>query len=90
MIPQHEGTIKIFDAEDGLIDTKAYYSKEGRKRTMDLWLSDYPQGSYFLIYPFARCPEVPKEIKKKHIRVDIKPKPFSRPPAIYDNAKSLY
>lgn len=87
----HEGTIKIMDSEDGIIECKAYYSKEGRKSIMKLWEGDYPNGSYFLIYPFARCGELaPKQVKKRFIRVDIVPKPYSRPPAVYDNAKSLY
>lgn len=87
----HEGVIKIMDIEDRIIDCKAYYSKEGRKSIMNLWEMDYPKGTYFLIYPFARHGDfVPKPVKKRSIRVDIMPKPFSRPPAVYDNSKSLY
>lgn len=92
MIMQHEGNIKIYDGEDNLIDSKAYYSKEGRKKTMELWESDYDNGSYFLIFPFARIADATKEEKKRFFRFPIPPKVvlFVRPKAEYSNSKSLY
>lgn len=91
--PPDKGRISIYTGDGELIESCHYYSLKGRKTIMEKWEDEYGgmEGSYFQIYPHALDKDVPKVVKKSYIRKDLQPTvKLIRPPAIYDNQKSLY
>lgn len=92
------GVISLYDIDGVLIQTRVYSSKNGRERTIAIWKKLYVKldgRSYIQIYPTTKITAVKKNGKnaigrEKKVEKDP-PKPqIVRPPAIYDNKKSVY
>jgi len=91
--PPEKGRVSIYSGSGSLLESSPYYSQRGRLSVMLKWREDYSdeEGAYFQIYPHALDKEAPKHLKKKYIREPIeKTVKFVRPPAVYDNKRSLY
>jgi hypothetical protein len=72
------GTIRFYSAEGKLINERRYYTSTAR---FEMILKEH-EAAYYHILPEWRE-------RYKTIVPDL-PKKITRPPAVYDNAKSLY
>ncbi len=91
---EHSGVIKLI--KPGGSDAKEeelYYSINNRHNIIKAWKRKYPTWSVYVVQicPFDGDP-VFKESKRRTSKTVIPDShaPFIRPPAIYDNSKSLY
>jgi hypothetical protein len=91
----NRGMIFLVDWEDRVIRGKKYSCKSKRRESIAQWEREYPAAfrfCYLIIVPEADCRFVgyngitTTKLEKREAPV---PK-FDRPPAVYDNCKSLY
>ena len=80
------GMIYYFDLRGNKLDHREYFSRQGRRNIIDEWSEMFGDG-YVIIRPKTRV------VLQKYAHSSM---PYQekvniiRPPAIYDNVKSLY
>lgn len=87
-----KGRIGVYDNEGKLLDSVVYYTSKKMREKLDQFMEEYSgqEGNYIQVRPYDEKTSRPK--KPNLVRVDI---PFKtteacRPPAMYDNLKSIY
>lgn len=88
------GYIKLLNSQEFVIDKKSYDRKSSRQRIIDRWEARYPESEGWMIEicPIVDASKVRKDgtnIQKRKLAPIAEPK-IQRPPAVYDNHKSLY
>jgi hypothetical protein len=89
------GTVKLMSTRNHVIKTETYHSQKDIRNTLERWKKLYPDKDVLIINICPDDPEQPaqsREVVRKNRPQETEPPPpaFIRPPAIYDNSKSLY
>lgn len=58
------GRIAVYSERHRLQQSMIYYTGEGMKRIMEVWMNEYPEGYYIQVRPYT-------EVEKEVYRLDI-------------------
>lgn len=88
MIKSHKGRIAVYTQSHDLIDSRIYYTSEGMKKVLDVFMK-YTEAGYITVRPYEDEPKVKNVYKIPILINDVKEK-IVRPKAEYTNLKSDY
>lgn len=87
-----KGRIGVYSANHRLLDHTTYSSSRGMNTVMDRYYCSFPAGCYIQVSPYIDGSPEEKQAAKMKLPIVKEPEilTLKRPPAVYDNNKSLY